>query len=204
QVEFNYGPEERAIKLAGLADIRFGKNPRVDGILSAREVDLDRALDLPEPAQRLPLAALRALAETVRALRPAMPMRLGISVDSMTLAGGALQGVRGDLRTDVEGLDIETFELRAPGATQVRISGRLPFGAADAAFRGPVQIEANDPRALMAWLEGRSDPPRGEIGSMGGSGGVGIGASWVAIERLKAEEDRMRVEWECLCSGSAC
>src|SRR5262249_29247072 len=65
QVEFQYGPEERALKLGGIADIRFGKNPRLNGVLSAREIDLDRALDLPEAVKRQPVAAVRALLDSI-------------------------------------------------------------------------------------------------------------------------------------------
>ena len=52
QVEYSYGVEARAIKLTGTAEFRFGKIPRFDGVLSARQADLDRALALPEEIGR--------------------------------------------------------------------------------------------------------------------------------------------------------
>ncbi len=48
QLEYSYGPEARAIRLTGTAEFRFGKTPRFDSVLSARQADLDRALALPE------------------------------------------------------------------------------------------------------------------------------------------------------------
>ena len=36
QVEIQYGPDERPIKLAATADLRLGKAPRLDGVISAR------------------------------------------------------------------------------------------------------------------------------------------------------------------------
>ena len=44
QVEFQYGPEQRAAKLDGAAEIKFGERPRLQGALSARQIDLDRLI----------------------------------------------------------------------------------------------------------------------------------------------------------------
>jgi uncharacterized protein involved in outer membrane biogenesis len=204
QIEVQYGPEERAIKLTGVADIRLGKNPRVSGILSAREVDLDRAFDLLEPARHLPVAAVRAMAETIAgAFKPPFPVQLGIGMDSVTLAGSAVQAVRGDFKLDAEGLDIETFEFRAPGATQVRVSGRLLLAGGQASFKGPATIEAADPRAFAAWLEGPQAPPRDQVGPMRASGDVAISPERIAIERFKAEIDRKTVEGRLLYAAAA-
>ena len=126
-------------------------------MLSARQVDLDRALALPEASRRLPLAALKAFIEPFAAsYRPPFPVRLGIGVDAVTLAAGTLQSVRGDLKLDGDGWDIETLEFRAPGFAQVRLSGRVAHTADGVTFKGPAQIEASDPRTFVAWLEGRA------------------------------------------------
>ena len=42
QVEVSYGAEERALKLAGTGDIRFGAAPLLRAALSARQLDADR------------------------------------------------------------------------------------------------------------------------------------------------------------------
>ncbi|HYS49298.1 MAG TPA: AsmA family protein [Xanthobacteraceae bacterium] len=198
QVEFQYGPEERAIRLAGVADIRFGKSPRLTGVLSAREVDLDRAFDLPDEVRRQPIAAVRTIAESVGGtIRPPFPAQLGIGVDSVTLAGGTLQALRGDFRSDATGIDVETFEFRAPGSTQVRVSGRIGLSGRDATFNGPAAVEASDPQAFAAWLEGRASS-RQPIGPLRASGEVSLGAERIAIERLKAEVDRKAIEGRLL------
>src|SRR5262249_33656769 len=41
KTEFQYGPDERAIRLSGAANVKFGKNPRYDAVLSGRQLDLD-------------------------------------------------------------------------------------------------------------------------------------------------------------------
>ena len=42
QIELSYGAEERALKLAGTGDIRFGASPLLRASLSARQLDADR------------------------------------------------------------------------------------------------------------------------------------------------------------------
>ena len=42
QIEVTYGAEERALKLSGNGDIRFGATPLLRAALSARQLDADR------------------------------------------------------------------------------------------------------------------------------------------------------------------
>src|SRR5262249_36279702 len=79
QLEVQYGPEGRAVKLSGVAQMKLGKSARLSGVLSAREVDLDQAFDLPEQVRNLPVAAARAMAETIAgAVKPPFPLQLGV------------------------------------------------------------------------------------------------------------------------------
>jgi uncharacterized protein involved in outer membrane biogenesis len=195
QLDVQYGPEGRAIKLSGVAQMKLGKSARVSGVLSAREVDLDQVFDLPEGVRNSPIAAARMMAETIAGLvKVPFPLQLGVGIDSMTLAGSPIQAVRGDLKFDTSGFDIESFEFRAPGATQVRVSGHLALAGAEATFRGPASIDAADPRAFAAWLEGRDGASREPVGPMRASGEVAFGNDRIAIERFKAEIDRKTVE----------
>ena len=117
------------------------------GALSARQVDLDKLVASPESPRRLPVAALRAFAETVGgAVRPAIPVRLSLSVDAVTLGGATLQSVGGDLRTDGEAWNLERSSFARPGFTQVRLSGRLEFTPKGPAFTGETKVDSNDPR----------------------------------------------------------
>lgn len=195
QLEYTYGPEARALKLSGTAEFRFGKKPRFDGVLSARQIDLDRTLALPDTSGRLPLAALKALVEPLASsYRPSFPVRLGIGVDAMTLAAGTLQNVRGDIKLDGDGWDIEMLEFRAPGFAQVRLSGKVSPAPQGVTFTGPAQIEASDPRLFAAWLEGRADPAQRQAGLLRASGDLTIGPQEFALERLKFEFDRKTIE----------
>ncbi len=63
-VEFQYGPEERAVRLTGTAELKFGDRPRFDGVLAAVQVDLDRAFGSASTGRQLPFAALKTLGNT--------------------------------------------------------------------------------------------------------------------------------------------
>jgi len=195
QLEYTYGPEARALKLTGTAEFRFGKEPRFDGVLSARQIDLDRMLALPDTSGRLPLAALKAFIEPLASsYRPSFPVRLGIGVDAMTLAAGTLQNVRGDIKLDSGGWDIETLEFRAPGFAQVRLSGKVSPSPQGVTFKGPAQIEASDPKLFAAWLEGRADAGQRQAGLLRASGDLTVGPQEFTVERMKFEFDRKTIE----------
>jgi uncharacterized protein involved in outer membrane biogenesis len=204
QVEYVYGPEASAIRLTGTAEFRFGKNPRIDSLLSARQVDLDRALALPDGVRRVPLASLKALLEPfTSSYRPTVPVRLGIGVDAVTLAGGTLQSVRGDLKLAGDGWDIETLEMRAPGFAQVRLSGRVTQSGDGIGFKGPAQVDANEPRMFAAWLGGRADAPAGPSGVLRVGGDLNVGAQEFAVERLKFEFDHKSIEGRFAYAGAS-
>ncbi len=192
QIEFQYGPDERAIKLKGNANVTFGRAPEINGVLSSPQLDLDRVLALPDATRRRPLAAVKALAEAlVAAPRLPIPTTLSIGVEAVTLGGATLQRVGADLKADADGLDVKALEVRAPGITQIRLSGRLGTTPAGVQFSGSTRVEAGDPRALVAWLTERSDAQVVAAGPLRLGGDVTLGGDAVAIERLKLELDRM-------------
>jgi len=194
QIEFQYGPDDRAIKLRGSANLTFGAQPDVSGVLSSPQIDLDRMLALPEATRGRPLAAMKTLAETfTAAFRLPIPAALSIGVESVTLGGATLQRVAADVKTDPDGLDIKALEFRAPGVTQVRLSGRLAAKPAGVEFEGATRIEANDPRAFTAWLTERTDAQAIAAGTLRIGGDLKLGSDAIAIDRLKLELDRMTV-----------
>ena len=89
-VEFQYGPEERALRLTGTAEMKFGDRPRFDGVLAAMPGRSRPRLRRCQ-SRALPLAAIRTIAETFGALRPPIPVRMGVSIEAMTLAGSTMQ-----------------------------------------------------------------------------------------------------------------
>ncbi|MGE3159195.1 MAG: AsmA family protein [Xanthobacteraceae bacterium] len=194
QVELQYGPDERPIKLRGEGRMAFGAKPQLDGELSSAQIDLDRILALPAATGRRPLPALKVLAEYASgALRLPFPVRLGLHVEMLTLAGAPLQRLHGSFKSDGEAWDIERLEVRAPGITQVRVGGHVRLSPSGTTFKGPVDVDANDPRALLVWLTDRADLQSAVAGPLRLAGTLTLSNDQVAVDALKAEVDRMTV-----------
>jgi large subunit ribosomal protein L24 len=192
--EFDYGSQNRGFKLTGVADFKFGKTPRFDGVLSGRQIDLDRALATGDDAQAAPAAAIGKLAQLAGgAFRPAIPIQIGIGIDQVTLGGDTVQNLRGDISTGAQAWNLDRFEFRAPGYTQVKLSGRLAVGDDRVAFTGPAEIKANNPQALAAWLEGRKQVAQGDLKPLSLRGQLTLANDRIAVERLNADFDRKSV-----------
>ena len=82
QVEYSYGAEERALKLHGTAEAKFGARPRLDAVLSARTLDADRLFGSATGAKLPPRDALAALVSAAeRIIGPPIPTQVGFGVD---------------------------------------------------------------------------------------------------------------------------
>ena len=191
QIEFQYGPDDRAIRLKGGADLRLGRQPEFSGTLSSPQIDLDRVLALPETMRRRPLAAVKTFAESLlEASRLPIPAALNLNAESVTLGGATLVRLAAEVKVDADGIDIKGLELRAPGMSQLRLSGRLGPGVQ---FAGSAKLEASDPRAFAAWLGERSDEQSGSARPLRFTGDVAVGVEAITIDQLKLDVDRMTV-----------
>ncbi len=193
-VAFQYGPDERAVTLAGFGEFKFGAAPQLQGVLSTRQVDLDRLLATAAAPRHLPLASVQAFGEMLGgALRPSWPIKLSLSVDAVTLGGATVQNVGTDLRSDGDAWTVDRLELRAPGFTQVKVDGRLyPLGQG-LGFAGGMSVDSNDPKNLVAWLAGRSTTTA-QYKPWRAKGDVTLRADRIAVEHLRTEIDRDVVE----------
>ena len=191
-LEFQYASEEQGFKLTGVADLKFGRNPRFQGVLSGRQIDVDRVVSGSGAATQSPVAAIRKLTELgTAAFRTTLPVQLGLGIDLVTLGGNSIQNLRGDISSSAEGWNLERFEFRAPGMTQVRVSGRLAVNANDVAFTGPAEIESSDPKILAAWLESRSESQQnGDRRPMSLRGDLALSSEKIAVDRLSLEFNR--------------
>ena len=193
QIEASYGPEERALKLAGLGNVRFGGSPLLYATLSARQLDVDRfaAKDngAAEPLRLLPV--LRAMMAEV----PRAPIRtqIELSAEQITLGGRPVQNLAADLRSDTTSWTIERVDFRAPGATLLSLKGANAQPAL-ANFTGALSVESSDPDALVAWLQGRSEISYRSQKPLRLRGDVNVGPGGFAIEAMKAEIDGGSVE----------
>lgn len=193
-LEFVYGAEDDGLKLAGAVDFSFGQQPLFKAVLSGRQVDVDRLAAGSEEAASSPGAALNRLAALAgKAFHPPVPIQLGISIDQVKLGGNVVQSLRGDVTTADGNWNLDRLEFRAPGFTQVRLSGRLAVAAESVRFSGPADLESKDPKALAAWLEGRKPPAQDELRPLHVHGDVTLGTEKFAIENLTAEFARKTI-----------
>jgi AsmA-like C-terminal region/AsmA family len=227
QIEGSYGTEERALKFAGLGDIRFGASPLLHADLSARQLDADRliakdaAKETPketakENSKGIPkdnskdnskdtgaepvrlLPALRALMAT--APHSPFPARIELSAEQITLGGRPLQNLVADLHGDAAAWNIDRLDLRAPGGTQITFSGAA---AQSGNVKGALTIDSSDPDVLVTWLQGRGDVAYHGQKPLRLHGNVEVAPDHVSIDALKAEIDGGAVEGRLALASAA-
>jgi uncharacterized protein involved in outer membrane biogenesis len=191
---FQYGPQERAVNFNGSAELTFGAHPHLDGVISALRVDVDRALAAPDVTDRPPLLVIKSFFEAfAAAAKLPMPAAIGVGIDALTVGGTTIQSLRGSLHFDETGWSLNRFEFRAPGMTQVSLSGRLTATPQGFAFSGPATLQSADVDMLMAWLKGRGDLPSGEAKALSARGEVTIASDRIALERLAVALDQEKL-----------
>ena len=191
QVEYQYGPDERALKLTGTAEAKFGARPRLDAVLSARQLDADKMLATVDGEKLTPRAAIAALLSSATdSVRPPIPTQLGFGIDSLVLGGAVLQDLRGDLEIEQDRATLTGFEFRAPGFTRVQAAGRIGIAGGDSTFTGPVDLNSVDPRAFAEWLDGKAGAAKLPARPLRVRGELTLGPGRIAIEGMNAEFDR--------------
>ena len=187
-LEFQYGPEARPARLTGSAKVEFGAHPRATATLGARQIDLDRTFTGAD--RHLPFDVVKAMAESLASGPSApLPVRVSLNVDNLTMAGASIGLLRGEAESRADGWAIDAFEWRAPGATQMRVGGKLAVANGKVGFTGPVKIDSTDPGLFFAWIEGRVAAGRSSVGPLSGSGVLTLASERIAVEDLSAEFD---------------
>ena len=137
QLEVSFGPEERALKLAGNGDIRFGTAPLLRAALSARQLDADKFFsrdNSAEPVRALP--ALRALGIIVPHLP--IPAQIELASEQIMLGGRPLQDIAAELHGDDK-----SWQPAKTGVPRTRRDqGFAQRGQCDQRCAGPVQGRA--------------------------------------------------------------
>ncbi len=190
-----YGPDERAVNLTGKAELAFGAHPRLDGTVKAVQLDVDRMLAAPDVTHRPPFVMLRSFLEAfVGALDPPLPVAVSVAVEALTVGGTTIQSLHGNVRFAGDGWSLTDFAFRAPGLTDIDLSGRLGNGPQGLVFNGPASVQSADLKTLVAWLEGRGEQPSGSAETLTARGKVTVGSGRFALDQLSAALDQENVE----------
>ncbi|MET0675899.1 MAG: AsmA-like C-terminal region-containing protein [Bradyrhizobium sp.] len=192
-LEVSYGAEDRALKLAGSGDIRFGAAPLLRAALTARQLDADKFVASDNAAE--PVRALPAL-QALNAAIPQLPVAAQIEVASeqVMLGGRPVQDIALELQGDAGPWRVHRLEFRAPGATKVSLS---ETGAKDAAldrFKAALNVESSDPEALLTWLQGRGDTAYRSQKPLRLRGDISVASDSFGIEAMKADIEGGSVE----------
>lgn len=194
QVEVTYGAEERALKLAGTGDIRFGAAPLLRAALSARQLDADRFVadkdNAAEPMRAWP--ALRTLVAGIPHLP--IPAQVELASEQVMLGGRPLQDITAELHDDTKSWRAQRLEFRAPGATRVSLRGSDAKNVAADQFKAALNIESTDPDALLTWLQGRGDVAYRSQKPLRLRGDVTMTPDGFAIDAMRADIDGGTVE----------
>ncbi len=207
QIETSFGPEERALKLSGNGEIRFGASPLLRAGLLARQLDADRFFakdNAAEPVRALP--ALQALAALVPHLP--LPAQIELASEQVMLGGRPLQDVSAELQGDDKSWSLRRLEFRAPGATRVSLNDAGAKGGTADRFKAALSIESSDPEALLTWLQGRGDTTYRSQKTFRLRGDVTVAPEGFAIDAMKADieggtvEGRAQVAYKQAARGS--
>jgi large subunit ribosomal protein L24 len=217
QIDASYGAEERALKLSGIGDIRFGAQPLLHAALSARQLDADRLVEKADDKTAEPIRLLPGLRGLLAAMpQPPLAVKIEFSAEQVMLGGRPLQNIAGELHTgatdpkttdlkatdpnatDLKSADpksdagswrIDRLDFRAPGSTRVSLSGANAPAGMPNGFKETLDVESSDPDTLMAWLQGRSDIGFRNQKPFRLHGDVSLSAGRIAIDAMKAEID---------------
>ncbi len=193
QLEASYGAEERALKFVGLAEVDFGAQPLLHAVLSARQLDADKFVAAKndkddknaDPVRLLP--GLRALVAAIP--QPPIPAKVEFSSEQIMLGGRPLQNITAILHGDSTSWNVDRLDFRAPGATQMALSGAGSQAAHPGSLKATLDVDSSDPDALMGWLQGRSEIAFRSQKPLHVHGDVSVAADRFALDAMKAEID---------------
>ena len=121
--------------------------------------------------------------------QPPLQTQIEVSSDQIMFGGRPVQSFVADLRADARSWSIDRLDFRAPGATQVALSGGSAQNAPPGIFKGALNVDSSDPDTLSAWLQGRSEIIHRGQKPLRLRGEVTISADRVALDGMKAELD---------------
>lgn len=205
--DLQYGPDDKALKVAGQGTLAIGAEPRFEAKLNSRQLDFDRALSRgdvkPTPAE----VAGRVAELFSGSGLAALPGRLRVEVQGAVVAGDLLQDIDLDLETTRTDWRIVAARARLPGSADLVTSGTLDPRAPG--YRGRVALDAGDLSTLLQWLAGGGDRPRTKLAvrRLSVQGDVDATRKRVEIGNLSIAADdakaRGRIGWKAADGAAA-
>ena len=189
QLEASYGAEERALKWSAVRSSISGRSLcftrcfRPDSSMPTGSSSQRQMTRSPSRFGLLP--GLRALMAAVP--QPPIPAKVEFSSEQIVLGGRPLQNITAILHGDANSWTVDRLDFRAPGATQVALSGTNSQSAISGGFKAALEINSQDPDTLVSWLQRRSEIALRSEKPLHLRGDVSVDADGFAIDAMKAE-----------------
>jgi uncharacterized protein involved in outer membrane biogenesis len=192
-LELTAGGNEFPLELSGHLQFVPRRGGKIEGMLSAKRLDLDRALGV-QPGGGL-AALIAPLRETLnRGAELPLKGRIGLAVDLLLANGAQVRKVKGEIGFREGFLGIDSMEARLPGRAYLRASSA---GSGAGYFQGDLLLEAAEPAALVRWAFG---PEQGEAFGDYASLRISGQADW-SPERISADRLELSLD-ETKLAGS--
>ncbi|WP_261616217.1 AsmA-like C-terminal region-containing protein [Microbaculum marinisediminis] len=191
------GTETQNVSLAGAANVRLGADPRFDAVISARQVDLDRAFGAGPDS---PVSPSQAIARLGALLDPdifPLPGHLALDVESTVLSGGLLEGLSIDLEVDAATWSLERATVSAPGRTSLGLAGTIGFGGEAPVFDGAARLSTDQATVFANWVFGPQARLPGfaiPAGDLDASGQLRIDGAGMMFDRAEVRTGDSRIE----------
>jgi uncharacterized protein involved in outer membrane biogenesis len=153
-VTIQIGPDDRALKLSGVASAVLGGAPRMDAKLTASQLELDRLARVTPDRRLAPMAVLSRIRDAIPAMgSPGVPARIGLTAQAVMLGSNLVENVKADLASSGAGWRIGSLEAGLPGQTRFSLAGDVDPASSDV-LTGSFALESRQAATLMQWLEG--------------------------------------------------
>ncbi len=197
------GAADKALSLSGTARAGLYPDPQFSAILSARQLDLDRAMGSGQTAGEpvSPVELPGVLSELVgKFIRLDFPLEFSISADGVLLGGNLIENLGTDLQVRENKIIVERFASRLPGETDFFLAGTFepgPLPVADSVIR----LNSENGTALAAWV-GIDRSSLGPIFSRGGRTKIEFeGAVTTAPDRITVRDAVASIDGNRITGG---
>ena len=176
--ELTIGADAASAEVGGQVRFAPRRGGPIDGMLTARRIDLDSASGIDGP-KTLP-TALTSVRDVIAVL-DGLPFRgrIGVAVDSIAAGGNTIREFSAEVALREGLLALERLDARLPGRGVLKAKGSTTGASA---FSGDASLEAEDAAGLARWVLGGVGPLGDE--SLRASGRVEWGNGRVAVDRL--------------------
>ena len=152
-LKLSAGPEALNIALEGVARLQFGTAPKLEALLTSRQIDFDRAMGRREGTQAA--TSITAMAEMLgeaAALvgQVTFPVSLAMTADVAIVGGDLVEQVTLDIVSDRGVIRIERAEARLPGSSLLGFVGQIE--PANSSVTGEIRLESGHTATLAQWL----------------------------------------------------